>query len=105
MEVGYFTLEVFFRVALRPDQAVYSLVLPWHGKMKGLQPGSFDEGADYVLAVLDALQLHQFILVGYSLGGAIAFEMVRRRAAAVGRGVLLAPAVWECLDAGFVRLR
>ena len=59
-----------FRVALRTDQAVYSLVLPWHGKMKDQQPGSFDEGADYVLAVLDALQLHQFILVGYSLGGA-----------------------------------
>ena len=93
MEVGYFTLDVFSRVALRTDQAVYSLVLPWHGKMKDVQPGSFDEGADYVLAVLDALQLHQFILVGYSLGGATGIEIAARVPERLVRLVAIAPPV------------
>ena len=61
--------------------------------MKDVQLGSFDEGADYVLAVLDALQLHQFILVGYSLGGATGIEIAARVPERLVRLVAIAPPV------------
>jgi len=54
--------------------------------------------AEDVLAALDALRIHRYVLVGHSLGGAVATAMCERRGDEVSALVLMAPA-------GFGRIR
>jgi pimeloyl-ACP methyl ester carboxylesterase len=52
--------------------AVYTLDLPGHGKSGGAGRTSIQEYAAWVRSLLDAVRVEQIILVGHSMGGAIA---------------------------------
>ena len=55
-----------------PDSTVYAIDLPGHGKSTGSGRSSVAEYVAWVAAFLDAIQARQSILVGHSMGGAIA---------------------------------
>ena len=53
---------------------VYALDLPGHGRSEGPGRGSITAYRDFLLAFLDALGLERAIVVGHSMGGAIALD-------------------------------
>jgi pimeloyl-ACP methyl ester carboxylesterase len=55
-----------------PDFPVYALDLPGHGRSAGPGYNSIDEYADITAALFQTLDLDAVILVGHSMGGAIA---------------------------------
>ncbi len=57
-----------------PDAVVYSLDLPGHGKSDGPGQPNIGAYAEAVHTFVDALGLPRFVLVGHSMGGAIALE-------------------------------
>jgi pimeloyl-ACP methyl ester carboxylesterase len=53
---------------------VYALDLPGHGRSEGPGRSSITAYRDFLLAFLDALGLERAVVVGHSMGGAIALE-------------------------------
>lgn len=72
-----------------PDTAVYTLDLPAHGRSTGPPPTTIDAFADRVAAWMDALNLERVVLVGHSMGGAIAQALALRQLPAVVGLVLI----------------
>ena len=54
------------------DAAVYAIDLPGHGKSTGIGRSTIEDYADWTAAFLDAIETQQAILIGHSMGGAIA---------------------------------
>jgi pimeloyl-ACP methyl ester carboxylesterase len=61
----------------------------WHGRGIRSETFSFDDCADDVIAVADALGVEKFTVVGYSMGGAVA-QLVWRRHRSRVEGLVLA---------------
>jgi len=57
---------------------VLAVDLPGHCKSEGEPPGSVQEAADFVLALLDAAKVQQAALVGHSFGALVALEAAAR---------------------------
>ena len=66
--------------------------LPGHARSGGEPPKSVEEGADFVLALLDAAGVQQAALVGHSFGSLIALEAAARAPERVTRIALLGTA-------------
>ena len=58
-----------------PDATVYALDLPGHGRSQGAGRERIEDYAADLLGFLDAVQVERTVLVGHSLGGAIAQEL------------------------------
>jgi pimeloyl-ACP methyl ester carboxylesterase len=59
-----------------PGQRVLAVDLPGHGKSAGLGKQSIPEYARSILEFMDALKCYSAVLVGHSMGGAIALSLV-----------------------------
>src|SRR5690606_17754368 len=57
---------------------VLAVDLPGHCKSAGDPPSTVEEGADFILALLDAAGVQQAALVGHSFGSLIALEAAAR---------------------------
>jgi pimeloyl-ACP methyl ester carboxylesterase len=55
-----------------PDSTVYAIDLPGHGKSTGAGRGSIATYVDWLIAFLDAIKTDRAVIVGHSMGGAIA---------------------------------
>lgn len=62
-----------------PHTAVYNLDLPGHGRSDGPGHASIDAYTDAVAEFIDALALERVVVVGHSMGGAIAQTLGLRR--------------------------
>lgn len=70
-----------------PGQRIFAPDLPGHGKSDGVGRQSIDDYAQCILDFLDALHIHKAILVGHSMGAAIALALALdhpRRVLALG---------------------
>jgi pimeloyl-ACP methyl ester carboxylesterase len=74
--------------ALGRDFRVVALDIRGHGDTTTSERFTLEDAADDVVALADALSLDSFIVVGYSMGGAIA-QLVGRRHAERVRGLVL----------------
>ena len=77
---------------------VVSLDLPGHGESRGRAIRSVAEGSEIVDVVRDALGIERWIVLGHSMGGAVAQDYTRRfpdRVVALG---LISTAPWFGLD-------
>jgi pimeloyl-ACP methyl ester carboxylesterase len=75
---------------LAAEHSVVAIDLPGHGRSSGIDgPASIEDGATVVLRVLDALRLRPCVLVGRSMGGAIALVVASRASERV-RALVLA---------------
>jgi len=71
-----------------PGERIYALDLPSHGKSGGAGKQSIEEYAQAVLAFMDALKIHKAVLVGHSMGGAIALWLgIHRPSRVLGLGL------------------
>lgn len=105
--------HVHWPAALRrlPGATVYALDLPGHGRSEGEGRRSIGAYRDVVRAFLEAAGLERAVLVGHSMGGAIALEVALRypqRLAGlvlVGSGARLrvAPALLQALREDYPR--
>lgn len=76
---------------------MYTLDLPGHGKSEGTGLQSISSYARVVRHFLDAAEIYSSILVGHSMGAAIALEAARREPERVrGLGLLSAGSVFHC---------
>lgn len=66
-----------------PQAAVYTLDLPGHGRSNGPGRTAISDYADVVVAFIEALGLQRVVVVGHSMGGAIAQTIGLRRHPAV----------------------
>jgi len=57
------------------DEKVYALDLPGHGKSEGTGRQSIDEYADDVITFMKELKIRAAVIVGISMGGAIALTL------------------------------
>ena len=57
------------------DERVYALDLPGHGKSEGAGRQSIDEYAEDVVAFMSELKIRAAVIVGISMGGAIALTL------------------------------
>ena len=55
-----------------PDSNVYTIDLPGHGKSEGVSCGSVAEYVEWLTAFLDAVDARPAVIIGHSMGGAIA---------------------------------
>jgi pimeloyl-ACP methyl ester carboxylesterase len=55
-----------------PESIVYAIDLPGHGKSEGRSYSSIDQYADWISSFMEAAQIDHAILIGHSMGGAIA---------------------------------
>jgi len=60
------------------EASVYALDLPGHGRSEGMGRSSIAAYRDFLLAFLDALGLERAVVVGHSMGGAIALDFALR---------------------------
>jgi pimeloyl-ACP methyl ester carboxylesterase len=74
--------------ALGPGVRVVAPDIRGHGETTTRERFTLEDAADDVVAVADALSLDEFIVVGYSMGGAIAQLVCHRHGARV-RGLVL----------------
>jgi pimeloyl-ACP methyl ester carboxylesterase len=58
-----------------PGQRMVALDLPGHGKSGGIGHQTIEEYADDVMAFLDAMGFTTAVLIGHSMGGAVALEV------------------------------
>ncbi len=74
-------------------QSALALDLPAHGRSPGIEgPASIEAGAEVVLRFLDAVRLRPCVLVGRSMGGAVALVVATRAPARVAGLVLVCSA-------------
>jgi pimeloyl-ACP methyl ester carboxylesterase len=57
------------------DEKIYALDLPGHGKSEGVGRQSIDEYTDDVIAFMNELKIRAAVIVGISLGGAVALTL------------------------------
>jgi pimeloyl-ACP methyl ester carboxylesterase len=67
-----------YQVRNLPQAASYALDLPRHGRSEGAGRDQVPAYGDWLVGFLDELKLEQAILVGHSMGGAIALDMALR---------------------------
>jgi pimeloyl-ACP methyl ester carboxylesterase len=60
------------------DERIYALDLPGHGKSEGMGRQSIDEYVDDVIMFMKELKLHKVVLVGISMGSAIALKLAMK---------------------------
>ncbi|MEO8856767.1 MAG: alpha/beta hydrolase [Burkholderiaceae bacterium] len=58
--------------------------LPGHGRSGGEPPATVEQGADFVLALVEVLKIKRLALVGHSFGSLIVLEAAARAARAAG---------------------
>lgn len=83
---------------------------PGHGqdlKRARKNPAAFQQPTpstmvDTMVEFLDTLQVKQCYIVGYSMGGALAYWVRQRRPDVVAKSVLIAPALEQCIDDEFL---
>jgi pimeloyl-ACP methyl ester carboxylesterase len=88
-----------------PQTPTYALDLPGHGRSEGEGRDTIAAYGDWLVAFLDAAGLEQAVLVGHSMGGAIALDMALRFPArpvglglvATGARLRVAPAILDGL--------
>jgi pimeloyl-ACP methyl ester carboxylesterase len=98
-----------YQVRDLPRLSSYALDLPGHGESNGPGCSSVAAYADWLIGFLDAAGLSQAILVGHSMGGAIALQVALQHPdrvsglGLVGTGARLrvAPALLEMLQQDF----
>jgi pimeloyl-ACP methyl ester carboxylesterase len=73
-----------------PDYTVYALDLPGHGKSSGPDLQSISAYAERVVQFLNDIGLFKAVLVGHSLGGAVALTLAAEHAERVAGIVLIA---------------
>ena len=71
---------------------VLAVDLPGHCRSAGKPPATVEEGADFVIALMNAAQLDKVALVGHSLGSLIALEAASRIPERVSQLVLVGTA-------------
>ncbi len=72
-----------------PDLRVLAVDLPGHGKSAGVGHQTIDDYASGILDFLKALNLNQAVLIGHSMGGAIAFQAAAQAPkTAIGLGLV-----------------
>lgn len=70
-------------------QRVYALDLPAHGRSDGIGRQRIEEYANDVLSLMDELRILRAVLVGHSMGGAIALEIaIRHPRRVLGLGLI-----------------
>jgi pimeloyl-ACP methyl ester carboxylesterase len=70
-------------------QRIYALDLPGHGKSEGIGRQSISDYAECVLDFMDSLKLRKAVLIGHSMGGAIALWLgLHRPARVLGLGLI-----------------
>ncbi len=57
-----------------PNERVFAVDLPGHGKSRGVGHHSIEAYAESILAFMEALKLASAVLVGHSMGGAVALQ-------------------------------
>jgi pimeloyl-ACP methyl ester carboxylesterase len=85
------------------DGRIYALDLPGHGKSEGVGKHSVDEYADDVIAFMKELKIREAVIVGISMGSAIALTLALKYPKKVlglgllgsGAKLLVAPAILE----------
>ena len=55
-----------------PDATVYAIDLPGHGKSSGTGKSTIEEYTDWVVTFLDAIGAAHAVIIGHSMGGAMA---------------------------------
>lgn len=79
--------------ALGQHHSPVALDLPGHGRSAGVEGlASVQDYADFVAAFMDALNLRSAVILGHSMGGAIAMELALRHPARVEALILSATA-------------
>ncbi len=79
---------------------VYAPDLPGHGKSDGRGLQTIDDYADHIRAWMDVIQLPRAVLVGHSMGGAIALSLaVQHPQYVVGLGLMATGAQLKVADA------
>lgn len=63
----------------QPRPLTYAVDLPGHGRSAGAGRESIQAYGDWLVAFLDALEVQRAILVGHSMGGAIALDVALRQ--------------------------
>jgi pimeloyl-ACP methyl ester carboxylesterase len=94
-----------------PRARVYALDLPGHGRSGGRGCDTIEGYAETVIAFLDAMRIEQAVIVGHSMGGAIAqtlaLDFADRVAGlvliATGARLRVAPAILEGIRSNFER--
>jgi pimeloyl-ACP methyl ester carboxylesterase len=92
-----------------PGTTVYTLDLPGHGRSSGRGRDTIEGYAEDVAAFLDAAGIERAVLMGHSMGGAVALTLALERAdrvaglvlVATGARLRVAPAILERVPSGF----
>lgn len=59
---------------------IHNLDFPWHGHTAGIKKDlTLADLADFVSEYVEQYQLHDFSIAGYSMGGYVGLELIRRR--------------------------
>ena len=69
--------------------SVYAIDLPGHGRSPGPACSTVDQYAEVVAAFITELDLAEVVLVGHSMGGAVALTIARQQPGAVMGLVLI----------------
>lgn len=67
-----------YQVRDLPSASSYAVDLPGHGRSEGAGRDSIESYGDFVEAFLDAAEVKRVVLVGHSMGGAIALDLALR---------------------------
>ncbi len=57
-----------------PNERIFALDLPGHGKSRGIGHHTIEDYANSILAFMEALKLASAVLIGHSMGGAVALQ-------------------------------
>ena len=71
------------------DQRVYAVDLPAHGRSDGIGRQRIEDYSNDVLALMDELRIFRAVLIGHSMGGAIALDTaIRHPTRVLGLGMI-----------------
>ncbi len=72
-----------------PNERIFAVDLPGHGKSEGVGLNTIGDYADAIVRFMDALHLNRAVLVGHSMGGAIALDTgIRSPGRVLGLGIV-----------------